>query len=368
MKKLFIGLIVAMCAVLPWHADAGGVNKIVGLSADATGSPAPLPLTITTLCTVSCAYRASPSLISSTRFWAASGQGVGACITSTDGGAVWSACASQPFASGGNEMYAEAADGSIIAVSHTVGPTTCTFKRSTDNAATWNTQFTELVACSPGNNEGQYLYCLSDGRCEFSTNSTSFYRIYRSSNNGVTWAAGETASSFCSGGSGAQWNGTVGVIAITQPGCGGGNLTGSYTALADTWALSIVWSGTQGDCWGPVVYNGSGMTICNPGGQWKMINPNGSLYKNFTLPGSTNLVDNGGVAISFATNLIYVFAQQASPTKIAVWVSQDDLTTFIEVGTFNGGGAGIRGGHAFYANGCIYVVAGGTLMFGKICR
>jgi hypothetical protein len=103
-----------------------------------------------------------------------------------------------------------------------------------------------LVAnCNPSNNEGQYLYCLSDGRCEVVLNVANVYKVFRSSNNGQSWVLGvEGGSASCGTGAGAEWDGSAGIMPSIDPGCGGGNLSLAFSAIADVWVISTAWTGT----------------------------------------------------------------------------------------------------------------------------
>lgn len=329
-----------------------------------------IPLTFTVLCSATCPFRSSFSFSDSNRFWGASGTGVGSCITSTDGGITWPACDSQPFVTGANELYAGASDGSVIAASTTTGPTTCTISRSTNNGTSWGVVFTSLVNCNPGGQEGQYLYCLSSGVCELATNDASgqLYRIFRSSDNGQNWSIGETGDSFCTAAAGSSWNGSVGIMIGMNPGCGGGGNQKSFLAGGDVWAVSTVWSGTQGDCWGTVIYNGGGRILCQssgaaPDSRYTLRTSTGAPSASLTLPGALlTSIDAGGIAIGPFTDTLYVFASRA--TDIGVWVSRDNLSTFALLASTPGV---MRGGNIFYSGGCVYATYAGPARFGKIC-
>lgn len=367
MKKLFMTLVVGILLSIG-IPQAEAIRSIVGtqVACDTTFSGCQaIPLKMTTLCTISCVQQSSFSFTNSSRFWGTNTSGVGICKTSTDGGATWPACTAQPFTTGNREFYAGAADGSVIAIGTPTGPNTCTIKRSTDNGASWTTVFTVVQQCTAGAFEGQRLYCLSDGRCEFVGTDGSTFTIFRSADSGNSWAAGETGTGGNCGYTNVAWDGNAGILPSEATGCGGGNIAKAGVAAADSWTTSVVWDGSQGDCWGAVVYNGVGRALCATT-NIQMRSSAGALVSSFTLPGATNLIDNGGIGVGFKTNVLYVVAQQASPSSIGVWVSQDNLVTFNLIGVFSGGGT-TRGGNVFVANGCIYVTAGSPSLFGKIC-
>lgn len=370
----YIAIVLMFFTVLiygPISSQSASVSRIVGLASQCdTTAPgcASFPTQITTLCTINCPIRSSPSYSNPiSRFWGSKGTGVGSCITSTDGGITWGDCTSQAFAAGtGVELYAEASDGSVIAVGTVAG--TCTISRSTNNATSWSIVFTEAVVCS-GGLEGQRLYCLSDGRCEVIVGASPTFKVYRSSDNGQSWTAespNRTAPN-CNINE-VAWNGNIGIAGSENTGCGGGGVAKAASASSDAWSDSITWNGTQGDCWGATIYNGAGRISCNDGttGFKLYTAAGGASVATLTLPGSSGVIDSGGVMFGYATNTLYI-AALTSGAAIGLWVSRDNLVTFVQLGTFSGGGAGIRGGHMFLANSCIYVNYGLTAAFGKVC-
>jgi len=367
MKKYILALLVSLMMVAGISYSAVP-SKIVGLSGECDTTNAgciPIPLILTTLCTASCPIRSSFSYTSSSRFWGASSGAVGACQTSIDGGITWGGCTTQAFSSGsGGESYAGASDGSVIAIGSITG--TCTIKRSIDNAANWTTVFTDANACFLPGQPGQNLWCLSDSRCEYQMNNGGTARVYRSSDNGANWVQGTTGT----GGNctivGTQWDGSAGIMPSENTGCGGGNIAKTWVAAADVWTDSVTWTGAQGDCWTPVVYNSTGRVICNAGAALTMYSSAGASVAVLILPTSLVGLDSQGPAWGWATNTLYIAAQNVT-TGIDVHVSRDNLVSFTKLGTFTGGGAGPRGGNMFAANGCIYVTTGLTPMFGKVC-
>lgn len=366
--KLTLVSLLLLLSVCVGNSDA--VMKIVGLTGEcnlAFSGCTVIPLTPTTLCTVSCAQQTSFSFTDANRFWGASTTGVGSCLTSTNGGIAWGACASQPFTTGNREFYAGTPDGGVIAVGTTTGPTTCTIKKSTNNGTTWSTVFTALVQCTSGTLEGQRLYCLSDGNCEFIGWDASTVTIYRSSNSGDSWVAGETTTGGNCAISSVAWNGTAGIIPSQNTGCGGGFIAKAGVAASDVWTTSAVWNGTQGDCWGSVVFAGVGRAICQvTSADYVMYSSAGAVVNTLVLPNVLKTIDTGGTSISPFSGVMYMVATK-STGGIGIWVSRDSLASFTQIGSFSGGGAGPRGGNTFFANGCIYFTTGVTAMFGKVC-
>jgi hypothetical protein len=369
MKWIIALFICLMSYVSIQSSQAVSVSTIVGTQSQcdtALSGCNTIPLSLTTLCTASCPIRTSPSYASSTEFWAAIGSATGSCARSTDGGVTWPACTTQPFSTGANEVYAGASDGSVIGATTTTGPNTCTISRSTNNGTSWSVVFTQANDCNPATAEGQYLFCLSDGRCEWATKGASTFRIFRSSNNGASWTAGETGDSFCAARDGGAWNGSVGIIPPQDPGCGGGNIAKAFVASGDVWTESTAWTGAQGSCWGSVIYNNLPRAICFAAVNYTMRDSTGGLVANLTLPNVNAGLDSGGPSVSIGTNILYVFATSTGPTRLGVWVSRDNLASFNFLGGFTGT-SGLRGGNAFYANGCVYINGDTPSTFAKVC-
>jgi hypothetical protein len=372
---VILGLLLGLLGSVPAQTPVGAVYGGALACDPAIITCQGVPLTISVLCTVTCPLRVSPSYASSTEFWAATGTGVGNCVRSTDGGATWPACTTQPFGTGSNELYAGASDGSVIAIgTETAGPT-CTIRRSTNNATSWTTTFTLVTTCSPSNNEGQYLYCLADGRCELSTYTGGVgFRIIRSSDNGNNWVAdAASAVGLNCAKAGSIWDGSNGLDPSedTGAGCGGAFSATAYSAAGDVWAQSTPWTGTQGDCWGQVIYNGSPVAVCQgagaaPDNRYTLRDSPGPLVASLVLPGALlTSIDAGGPAIAPFTDILYIIATRS--TDAGIYVSLDNLNTFNLVGTL-GAGVTVRGGNIFYSGGCIYFAGGIPRRFTKICR
>jgi hypothetical protein len=327
------------------------------------------PLRVTVLCTVTCPFRSSFSYTDSTRFWGAGTSGTGQCVTSINSGLTWGACAAQAFTTGSDENYAGASDGSVIAASTTTGPATCTIRRSIDNAVSWSTVFTLIASCQSFGLEGQTLYCLGDGRCEWITAAGGVSKVFRSTNNGQTWALGESLAGTVCLGSGSAWDGAAGSFPSNTPaGCGGSGRMD--VAAGDVWTQSAIWAGTQGDCWGAVVYNGVGRAICQaagaaPNALYSVRDSTGGLIASLTLPGAlTTSIDAGGPSIAPFTNTLYILATLAAGNT-GVFISRDNLVTFNLLTTLTT--TTMRGGNLFLNGGCIFITYGGPSRFAKIC-
>lgn len=375
MKKLLIGLLLAILCEVGITGSEAQVRQIVGGQAEcdtALSGCNPIPLTVTTLCTVSCPVEVSPSFLNSNQFWGST-RTVGTCRRSVNGGTTWAACATQPFTTGNREFYAETANGSIIAVGTPTGPNTCTIRQSINNGTSWSTVFTQVGACTSGLFEGQRLICLNNGQCTFLGSDASTAQVFRTSNNGTSWVAGESAVAANCGIVGAVWDGTIGIMPSQAPGCGGGGIARTFVASGDVWTQSATWNGTQGDCWGKLILNGVVYATCQssgatPDGRYTLRTSTGTNFLSMTIPNALiTSIDAGGVGIAPFANTVYMMAQVISGGTMGTWVSRDSGASFTQITSFTGGGAGIRGGDAFFANGCVYFAVGLTPMFGKIC-
>lgn len=324
------------------------------------------PTQLTALCvSASCPFRTNPSYTSSTRFWGTFLSGNSQCVTSTDGGVTWPACTTQPFVASTQEYYAEASDGSVIAAGSTAG--TCTIRRSTNGTVSWTDVFTQAVACLGNNTEGQTLHCLSNGTCELisSTTADSKFRMFRSTDNGASWTA-VTVDTLGTNdlASGSAWNGSAGISAAISSING---LATAFVAIGDVWISSAAWANI-GDCWGNVVYNNVGRAICYSAGTGYTVRAgDGTLVSSIVLPGAALGIDIGGPAFSNTTNALYVLATTTTST-LGIWLSRDNLNTFVLIGQSSAAIGGVRGGNMFMTNGCVYFTGGvARFMFGKIC-
>lgn len=378
--SVFLALFVCMSIIKSDVVEAVTVQKVFGTTVNcdtALSGCQPILLTVSLICAVGggCPMNSVASFTDSSRFWGRVNQGVQVCRTSIDGGATWANCTTQPFSVGENstpEHYGSASDGSVIAVSTVTAGTVGTIRRSTNNGLSWSTVFSEAgvsfsTSLAGGNLEAQYVICLSNGNCEFVANMVGgggTFRVYRSSNNGASWTAGEVsiAVTGCPS-SGTAWNGNAGISSYTSA-CAG--VIRTYTAIADVWAL-LVWGADPGSCWGPVTYNNIGRVVCGNATNYTMYEGNGTSLATLTLPGALKAVDVGGISYSTKTNVLYILAGD-STNNGRVYISINNLVTFFQIGTINLAGGAMRGGNMYEANGCIYFSTGFTnIIFGKIC-
>lgn len=372
MKKWIIGLVMLVLCGIGIRADAAP-RSIVGGTAECDlafsgcqGSP---PLSYLTLCVGggTCPIRTSFSYTDSTRFWGATSNLSGQCRTSINGGVNWSACTTQPFAgAGGSEQYAGTGNGGVVVSSDNVGGE-CTIRLSTDNATSWNTVFTDTgISCVTGTNEGQYLYCLLNGRCELNvSNSSGTYITYVSLDYGVTWIkAVVTGSDLVAGNhAGVSWNGVAGIMSPVAT----NSLSASSWAEvfpAVVWSESAIW-GSVGTCWGHLVFNSVGYAICHNGVTYQRRSAAGTVPLSFVLPGAIVAASQGGVAFQIGGG-VYVIGTLLDGVSSGLFISQDNFGTFSQIGTI---GFNSRGGNAFVANGCGYFTVGVSPneIFGKVC-
>jgi hypothetical protein len=375
MKKLLIGLILIALCGLGVKADAAAPSSIIGLSGECnlafTGCNA-IPLTLTVMCTVSCPRYTAPSFIDSTRFWGSMLGGSPNCVTSTDSGATWAGCTTQPFTSGAKEHYAGASDGSVIAIADTGA--LCTVKRSTDNGATWPTVFTSAFGagegCGGSTNGGYLLICIANGECSFPyiNNSPQTCDLLGSTDNGQTWAFLTVGLTGCvMGHSGAAYDGTDGIMSPNAP-SGGTSLSLNTVIGLGGYAKSAVWPVAANTCWGNVAYNGLPHGICfGTSNSYELRSAAGVLETTFTLPGVLVLSNSGGLGVSIGPNTLYVIAQKTTPSgAVGFWVTRDNGASFGLLGS-TGAIGGMREGTAYFAHGCVFASFGTTPVFTKVC-
>lgn len=386
--RYFLSLLMlaGLAVFVPSSSHAIAIQALYGaqMACDpAIPTCTPIPLTFSSLCTSGCPLRAAPSLTDSTRFW-----GTGrpdavdftSCRTSTNGGSVWADCTAQAFAPALSSVYAGAADGSVIAAGSAAGPL-CTIRRSTNNATSWSTVFTLAINCDLNNNEGQWLFCLGDGRCEFiapGISSGAGNRLYRSSDNGQNWTAGETTTNtWISSLGGAAWDGSSGISK------GPGASSRSLVATADLWVNSAVWpAGPDAlGCRGPVIYNSTPRVVCFEPAvpAYRLYDSLGSVVATLTIPQARLLIDEGSTVMGYSSTVLYL---AATKTRVPLpcggglcsagfYVSTDNLASFILLGEVTIPGVGdMRAGNAFRANGCVYFdvgIASAAMIFAKVC-
>jgi len=371
--RMILALIVLVMGIGIGKSEGVTIKKIVGTasSCDESEGCLPVPLVLTGLCTVTCPLLSAPSYTDSLRFWGTGGTAGTGCRTSTDGGATWGACTTNPFTPGTKEHYAGTVDGGVIAVSQVVGD--CVIRKSVDNAASWTTVFTFTVATGCGGpiSAGTFLKCLANGECHMLvTGPGTGCNILESTENGNigTWLNVLTdVSCFAATPTGYSYDGTDGIM--TQSGAS--TLSGWFTFTGGIgWTSSAVWPGTVGQCWGSVILSGVPRAICYNTGDanYTLRDVDGVVVTNLVLPNAVLLVSNGGLGMSIAgTSLLYVVATSSNPSAIGVWASRDAGVSFGRIGTI-GPSVVIREGDIFFANGCIYFSGGLiTPVFAKVC-
>jgi hypothetical protein len=123
-----------------------------------------------------------------------------------------------------------------------------------------------------------------------------------------------------------------------------------------------------------MIYNGTTNGVCYSSGETYVLrNSIGAVVQSIVLPGVYQVAATGGLAISVATNVMYVVATVAggAPRNIGVWVSQDNGASFLQIYTSPSTVMdGISLGDIFLANGCVYFSGGNfgaQKTFVKIC-
>lgn len=323
-----------------------------------------IPLSPTVLCSVSCVTLSSPSFTDSNRFWGTTGTG---CRTSSNGGSTWGNCTTQPLSSGGQEQYAGASDGSVIAIGQVA--LTCTVKRSTDNGSNWTTVYTAAytaIICGGAVTGGTRLKCLSDGRCTFATlNGTTFFPVVLESiDNGQSWvssgfgAAGTNPISLA-------WNGVVGI--------GTSNTLRSLRYIAGSWGQGSAGFAGCGTISGSVVYNNAAYGLCKDptvgSTAVRLMTSDGALFQTLTLPDAQTGGGVGILAYGWTTNILYVVtAVNTSPQALGIWVSRDNGVTFVKIfQTATSTNSMSANSDIFATNGCIYFSGGTSPVFVRIC-
>ena len=367
MKKLLMGLVLGIgCLVGISQSEA--ITRIVGLSSEcdtALSGCNPIPLTVTTLCTVNCARLSSPSLTDANRVWGFDGSN---CRTSINGGATWANCVSNPDAAA-LYHYASTGDGFVVAAGITNGGTRCKIYKSTNNGTSWTNMFDEAVTdCGNPASGGTMMKCVLSGTCTlvFKNGGNANYLI--STNHGDSWtrvalgAISQTPTSM-------MFDGLVGFSTPTTS--DGISNFKAYNYSGGAWSLGTTWPAVT-RCW-PSISLSSGSSLCQTGGTGISYTLRsgaaGALVNTISIPEAITTANPGMIAINPFSNALYVVTND-NTGKMGVWVAVDGVTASSLVRIFTGPVAVAMTNQADinYANGCIYFSAGtGTPIFAKIC-
>jgi hypothetical protein len=368
--KRWIGAVVIGLLLLVGVTKSEAVFSVVGASGACDTTLVgcqPIPLTVSALCgpLAGCPNLSAQSFTDVNRFW---GGGGSTCRTSSNGGVTWAACTTSPGLTGGAmQHYAGASDGSVIGVGQ-IG-TTCTIKRSVDNASNWVTVYSNAVSigCGAGTNGGTLVKCINDGQCNFLFNNTNtnLPGLIASTDNGQNWVlttVGVAANVPMS----LAWDGTAGILTS--------NTLRSLKYTGGAWSQGTAQFAGCGIISGSVVYNGVGYGLCKAIGvneDYRLMTADGALFKTITLPGA--FTGGGGIgvlAFSVQTNQLYVIANAATTPAIGlgIWVSRDDGVSFTQIYTSSQLlNSMTQNNDIFFSNGCVYFSGGTGPMFGKIC-
>lgn len=366
MKKLLIGLLLGIASLIG-IVKSEAIVRIVGTTGqcDTTISGCnPIPLIPTTLCVASCVQNIAPDWKVPTRLW---GVNTNACRVSVNGGVTWGACGtSNPTGSGGQTFIAGTGDGAAVVIGDN-GVNNCLIKRSTDGGTVWTTVFTSAVIGSSsctGQQGNSKLQCLSDGRCAyFGTRVTDSKPIViHSDDNGLTWSISAGATAVPGGTVAMTWVGTD----ILGPAAAAGQRSAFVqtagwlvTASTGTWA-EFCQSGINGVT--GVCFVASTNTIHFRDNQ-------GTLLSTSTLPGALT-TNNTGLAFQYQSS-VYVLDNKkvvSGTVPFGIWVVPSSGGTGILLYTSPiTANSSSFVGDMFFANGCIYFVAGTTSTVGKIC-
>ena len=378
----------ALCAVSP--ASSATVTKLFGgqINCDsALASCFPIPLTPSFLCNGTGVVLDCPQYFSP--YWPGNGQtfygltnrtNPPRCVKSTDGGATWGLCPSNPFAAaigGLGASFAVAQDGSLISGA-AQGVNNCIIRRSTDQGNTWSTVFTDVTAnvtcaisfASPTPNEAQCSrsapYCVQVYRVQ----ATGHLKMVYSTNNGLTWSLGSDLALISSDseyGLALSDDGTKGTLngyAVTynqvlQP--------FAYTTGGD-WSVTgpvplPPGAGPATRCsHGSMIFNGGQAVLCGPD------NIATTTYRLFTHAGgvvslSKSVIPQNGLSVSNAPDILavgfgpatgYLIGKDTTATKVQINVTTDSFTSLPLIGQLAPASALIAG----CCRGDIYSYAG----------
>lgn len=315
----------------------------------------PPPQTLVALCNqfvvgVNCPRTFHPSWVNVLRFWGSSGAN---CVTSSDGGANWALCASQPFAEPIVQV-ASSTDGSVIAVTSVAG--ICTIKQSIDNAVSWSTRFTDANNCAPTLSASQMVRCqVTSGRCDYMfVEGADRTRTYRSDDNGSTWTQTNVLDSLIVSANSSSFDGNAGLLG----GIINNNRKSVFSSGGD-WSVSSGWPAPASN-YGtttaslknslPIGYTVNLSTLI-----YHQLDENGNVTATFLPVGA----DTGNVSLSvlqYSSSIFYMVGFKAGGQ--AFWISTNNLVTnsLLAENAANGGLATL-----YNVGGVIYISVSGTV-------
>jgi hypothetical protein len=314
---------------------AGTISGIVGANIDSTGVVR-FPTNFMILCApgvdVNCPKTFHPSWVDSQRFWGEDGAG-GHCVTSLDGGVTWVLCATQPF-SGVALRVASSSDGSVLAAASVSG--SCVIRRSTDNAATWATVFTDSgVVCTPAVGAAQVFYCSrSGGVCHFAHNTVNVNsKIYTTVDNGVTFVKTTLTDTNYPSVVSMAWDdvsqdGTLGIAGgISQP-VTTINPDGTGWVKTAKWPLGL----NCGDSGAGRYSDFNHGLLCRDvvNNNYRQLDSDGNIKKTFTPTGALVLSSASINGFEWATSIVYLVGCNTSGNQ-RFWITTDNFTSFIVI-------------------------------------
>ena len=368
--RYLLALLLLILSVTVDRSDGTALNTIIGAAAECpiiSVGCNPIPLTLTTLCSVNCSVLTQPSFTDENRIWGGNGAN---CRTSTNGGVTFANCTTQPFSSGARESYAGAKDGSVIGTGN-VGGVNCTIKRSTDNAITWTTVYTDAgVSCGGALTAQTEVKCLADESCTFVHSNGSTLTVRRSTDNGQNWSIVTTVGPFVVDVRSYTHTTDISIVPGISAGFRGGVATGA------TWLTTGLYPVGTSACLGSFVLGGVAYASCyqGPGSVYAIRDGStGAIISTPTIEGALASAGSGGVTIGYGSNVVYLFASWVPPSgnsPIGVWVSRDSGITFTFLGIGSALANSMGGGDVWQSpiNGCIYLSAGiSNSQFIRIC-
>jgi len=336
-KHIIVGIALIGMSLLGIPSSQA-IDVIMGVTGACPTSNAncfPFPGSASAVCTAvlnqaTCPRLFHPSWSNGNQLWGVSGTNAAACVRSIDAGAIWAACTAQAFVPI-QQNIAETSDGTLVAVADVGG--TCTFRTSPDNAATWNTVFTNPgVACGLGT-PAQTLYCQSTGgQCDFGFGNGATSRTYRSTNNGANWTVstiGDVQQSI---------NHNIEMSGPLIGGFGGSLTTGQKATYesAGLFAVSAGWPGSAASYFASYAFMFGSVVqyISNDNGTnvWKRTDVDGNVLQSITPIGSQGIgaVANVGLRpLNWSGGIYYLVG--GSTTGISVWVSTDSMVSTVEL-------------------------------------
>lgn len=279
------------------------------------------------------------------------------CRKSTNGGADWVACTTQPSATNNNTSIAVASNGAVLWAGNDAGGTVYNIRRSTNGSVSWGTVYTTATVSLSSSANTSLIKCAETTSTCLAVylSAGNTVQVLTSTNNGATWANATNGTYNDAINSFAISNdGTVAMVPVNAP----LGSTTSITFSGGSWGRSTLnWAtAAGGNCQTNYVALSLHRAICtdtSSGTDITTRDDEGVVLNTFNLSarfpgGATRLIAN---TISPSSSTIVMVGNNSSGDT-TIWFSNDLGLTWAAQGTLSE--QVTQPFDSFYLNNCAY--------------